>query len=398
MVKKVTVGNTSFSLNVLLLNPGKYLPIMQPLFRSSVFTHKTTEDDEKYLTRLFNVLYKKQNPTLIVATDDSGEDHIDLSAIDNSALSALGIEIIKKCPKRSKIVFKGSGNSYRMNTDEILNLTAALKHDVKLERSNTRVKYSFGIELEFTGDCRCVNRFNSAMVSLLGNDKYAPELCYRKNAGKKWILGTDSSVHRAGKQSDYMRGYELTSPILDLNSSEDLETLRTVCGYIRDIFKGEVNVTCGTHIHVSFNLENGLTATDDLIKHFARSYRKSESTLFDKLVPDRRRENHAYYSKSVSVSHLFDRYRKLNFNNVKKETNNMHLEFRQLDGTIDADKIIAWCKLQRLFIEITMHTWNAEVEKETDKPIQIQLNDVIISSILDESSKENLMKMCKLIA
>jgi hypothetical protein len=397
MVKKLTVGNTSFSLNVLLLNPNKYLPIMQPLFRASVFARKATEDDEKYLTRLFNVLYKKLNPTLVVTSDASGEDHIDLSTIDNNALSALGIEIVKKCPKRSKIIFKNSGHSYRMNTDEIKKLTAALKHDVKFERSNTRVKYSFGVELEFIGNRRLLSAFNEAMETLLG-DNYVPELRYQKNNGKKWILGTDTSVHRSGRQSYDMCGYELTSPILDLNSGEDLETLHTVCNYIETIFGGEVNATCGTHIHMSFNLENGITATDDLIKHFARSYRKSESTLFDKLVPERRRENHAYYSKSVSVSHLFDRYRKLNFNNVKKDTSNMHLEFRQLDGTIDANKIIAWARLQRLFVEITMHTWKAEVEKETDKPVQIQLDDVIISSVLDESSKENLMKMCKLIA
>ena len=98
------------------------------------------------------------------------------------------------------------------------------------------------------------------------------------------------------------------------------------------------------------------------------------------------------------MSHVWDRYRKLNFNNVNKDSDNMHLEFRQLDGTLDFDKIYSWIKLQKLFVDMTMNTWKKECD-DLDKPVKIELEDVILyDATYDNGVVENLMKMSKMIA
>jgi hypothetical protein len=71
----------------------------------------------------------------------------------------------------------------------------------------------------------------------------------------------------------------------------------------------------------------------------------------------------------------------------------MHLEFRQLNGTLNFGSIYAWCLIQRLYIELTLESW------EHSKDIKsIDLSNVIASGELTQSSIVNLMKMSKMIA
>ena len=68
-----------------------------------------------------------------------------------------------------------------------------------------------------------------------------------------------------------------------------------------------------------------------------------------------------------------------------------------MDGTLEYDKIISWVKLQKLFCEMTMDSFYRETADE-NKPIKIELSDVIVTQKLGAESIEPLMKMSKLVA
>ena len=315
-VKRITLGNATFSLNALYVNPNKYLPLMAPHFTVNQFKQKANESEDNYLRRIFNALYNKLNATDTTATAHGPVTRIPLSEGCEKILNALGIEIVKKCPKRSSVLFKHSGTRYRMNNEEMNRLFDSIHNKTNLKRRH-HPKIQIGVEMEFIGDRNKVNAFNGEMYNLVGEDRYNPEMCYNKNKGDKWVLGTDGSLRYSGSGQ---RGFELTSPILNINSKKDMEELRKVTELVKTVLNGKTNASCGTHIHMSFPVK---CATDELVMHFARSYRKSEDSLFDKVVPANRRGNKAYYSKTVSLNYLWDRYRKLNFNNVKKDTTNI---------------------------------------------------------------------------
>ena len=284
-----------------------------------------------------------------------------------------------------------------MNNEEIIKLAEAVKHDMKFKVSRKLLNsdVSFGVELEFIGKRDQINAFADAMNKAVGADKFVICGCYHKNTGKTWELGHDGSVQPRGSQCGCgMNGYELTSPIFNLSSKKDLHELETVCNLVKTHFSGVTNRTCGTHIHMSFPVEK---ASDALIEHFVRSYSKSEASLFDKLVPTERRENKARYARAASVNNMQDRYCKINVTKVKRNSDNMHLEFRQLDGTLEYDKIISWVKLQKLFCEMTLDSFHREMA-DADKPIQIELDDVIVTHQLGIESIEPLMKMSRLVA
>ena len=398
-IRKLTIGNKSFSLNALIANPDAYLPLMQQLVSASVFERKASETSDHYFTRLFNLLYSKQSRRSNIGNTATRAPRTSIPLDENchAILSALGIDVVKKCPKRSSVIFKSSGNSYKMNNEEIIKLAEAVKHDMKFKVSHKLLNsdVSFGVELEFIGKRDQINAFTDAMNKAVGADKFVICGCYHKNSGKTWELGYDGSVQPRGSQCGCgMNGYELTSPIFNLSSKKDLHELATVCNLVKTHFSGVTNRTCGTHIHMSFPVEK---ASDALIEHFVRSYSKSEASLFDKLVPTERRENKARYARAASVNNMQDRYCKINVTKVKRNSDNMHLEFRQLDGTLEYDKIISWVKLQKLFCEMTLDSFHREMA-DADKPIQIELDDVIVTHQLGIESIEPLMKMSRLVA
>ena len=398
-IRKLTIGNKSFSLNALIANPDAYLPMMQQLVSASVFERKASETSDRYFTRLFNLLYSKQSRRSNIGNTATRAPRTSIPLDENchAILSALGIDVVKKCPKRSSVIFKSSGNSYKMNNEEIIKLAEAVKHDMKFKVSRKLLNsdVSFGVELEFIGKRDQINAFADAMNKAVGVDKFVICGCYHKNTGKTWELGRDCSVQPRGSQRGCdMTGYELTSPIFNLSSKKDLHELATVCNLVKTHFSGVTNRTCGTHIHMSFPVEK---ASDALIEHFVRSYSKSEASLFDKLVPTERRENKARYARAASVNNMQDRYCKINVTKVKRNSDNMHLEFRQLDGTLEYDKIISWVKLQKLFCEMTLNSFHREMA-DADKPIQIELDDVIVTHQLGIESIEPLMKMSRLVA
>ena len=87
--------------------------------------------------------------------------------------------------------------------------------------------------------------------------------------------------------------------------------------------------------------------------------------------------------------------------NYIPNTEYLHLEFRQLDGTLDSDKIILWAKLQTLFVDSALKSWNTAKAKHEEPVIEsIKLEDVIVSDVFKNSNEsvEKLMKLAKMIA
>lgn len=398
-VKRLTIENKTFSLNALIVNPDAYLQLMRPLVSQTAFVQKVNENTEKYVTRLFNSIYNRMNPSARTGVSvTTNRQSIALDESCDKILNSLGIDVVKKCPKRSSVMFKNSGNRYRISNEQVIALADAVKRNTKYlrDRNVTNKSVNIGVELEFVGLKNKVNYFCQAMEQLVGSNRFLNYGSYNKNDGKKWILGKDCSVKPRGSQRGRgLSGFELTSPILNIGNQKDFTELQRVLDLIKEVFGGEVNSSCGTHIHMSFPVEK---ATDELVLHFARSYRKSERSLFDKVVPNNRRENHAHYSRSVSVSHVWSRYQKLNFNNVKKDAQSMHLEFRQLNGTLDYNTIYSWIKLQKLFVELTMKSYKKTHCEDVEKPVKLELEGIIIGNMLDKTATEGLMKMSRMVA
>lgn len=402
--KQVNVNGTVFSFAQFASNPDNYMELIRPLFRSATLIMRDGMDRLSFLNNLFCLMYYKKGLSYSDSSyvESAPTTHRSRRSIrTNDAqfhiLSALGIDTVKRNPKISKVMFKNSGITYKMKTADMDYLANHLKKSIDLSRNNLNV--SIGVELEFIGNRSKVAEFNNAMINLTGRYEYKG--LYNKNPGKDWVLGYDGSInHTDGYPSS---GFELTSPILHFNN-KDMNELKAVIDLIKDILDGRINKSCGTHIHMSFDC--GI-ANKELCAYFGKSYRYNEESLFDQLVPNNRRQNHSRWCRTTLVDPTpgssSQRYHKLNFANVKKNSNNLHLEFRQLDGTLDYDKIHAWIKLQKIFCELTMDSWK-EARKENVNPSdedpikQLEVSDFVISDEMDASDTESIMKMARLIA
>lgn len=384
---EVCINDRRFSFNQFKNTPNVFLPLLTDIFQRRTLVQKDNEDYTAYLTRLFYLLYYKRGFGIRNNTNSNLATIAQAPSInaDLAILNSLGINVVKHNKKTSHIVFKSSGHEYKAYNDALEKIITALKNKHNINRTSKDIK--FGVELEFLVDRseRFDNEilFDLLMSHLVGEDRYVNIGHYNHNDGKAWILGSDGSVRGRGKAS-----YELTSPILDYNSQHDLDELKNVLDLVINTFHGKINKTCGTHIHISF--DSGETSKD-LCEYFATAYNKSEASLFDKLVPVSRQADNNNYCQSCSADHINSRYRKLNLTHVTPG-DSMHLEFRQLDGTLDFDKIMAWIKVQKYFIETAMYNVN-------NKPIKLNLADLICDSeIFDEKDIEQLSKMSSIVA
>lgn len=388
--KQICVNGETFSYAQFSSDPNTYLPKIRSLFRASTLNKKQNESDSHYYSRIFGLAYYSKHLAVESATasqQTATAQHaitpevISEELTDTAILNKLGIVTSRRSAKQSQIVFKSSGNEYRVKNSDIDKLVEIVKSKAKYERSNVEIK--FGIEFEFIGLSVSSERekFNTAMKALVGTDNYCSDLRYTHNDGSKWILGVDSSLHA---REDTYRGYELTTPILTL-CEKDIDTVRQVIELVYIHLDGHPNKTCGTHVHISFDTPTEVTS--ELCFKFAKVYRKSEDSLFDKLVPTHRRENNNQYCLRTNTQR-FQRFCKLNLENVTTGSKRLHLEFRQLNGTLDLDKVIAWVKLQKLFIEVTLSSLN---EIESLSPLTLE------NAICDESFNmvdvENFMIM-----
>lgn len=403
--KSITINGIVIELTDLVDHPWAFIDILRTQFSESTFEKKSSETYENYLKRLFALLYYRQNKP--VRQNRASNRRIETrQKIDES--DNLCFDVIRRNKKLSRIAFKNSGHVYRLNTESLDSIIEAAKC-----KSNQKFKITdklIGVELEFLGDYDKLKEFTGKMRQLVGSDKFSAPMRYIRNDGSKWLLGLDGSVNPRKNDKEYTirhQGFELTSPILKLSSKKDMNTLAKVCSLIKDVFGGYTNRTCGTHIHISSPVDSSYMTNirfslseNDLLCHFVRSYRESEASLFDRLVPNGRRANNNKYCKTASVNYMHQRYRKINVTRYTPNSDYLRLEFRQLNGTLDSDMIIAWAKLQTLFINNALKSWNDAKFDKVDPIIgQIKLEDVLVSDVFKNSdSAEHLMKMAKMIA
>jgi len=198
----------------------------------------------------------------------------------------------------------------------------------------------FGIEIEFIGS---LNPVLDALRSRRIEVEYEG---HHHNTRSNWKIVSDASVHG---------GWELVSPILDTKSGA-FKDIQKVCAALNEA-GASVNRSCGFHVHV-----DARGAELGTIKNIVKFFYKFEPQ-FDKVVSDSRRNNRFCQSNRVyfrdtndcfnqvdqcrtiyELRGLFrwNRYHKLNLESLERHGT---VEFRQHQGTIDADKMIAWVKL-----------------------------------------------------
>lgn len=400
--KQINVNGTIFSFAQLTNNPDKYIPLFSSIFRTSTMNQKADESKKEYLKRLFRLAFYTKHLAVTadtqVTADNANTDEntsIQVSTVSplkaqNCVLNTLGIDVVSRAKVTSKIIFKNSGNDYKITNEYLDKLISTVNNKSKYEHPDVKIK--FGVEFEFIGlaTSNARSNFKDAMCALVGADNYNESLNYHHNSGGKWDLGTDGSLHTTSRG---FCGYELTTPILSLDSQEDLNTLKRVLELMFIHFEAHPNKTCGTHVHMSFDVPK---VTRTLIKQFAQVYKNSESTLFDKLVRADRRGSSNRYCRSVDVDYTSERFCKLNFQNAAVNSNNLHLEFRQLQGTLDYDKVIAWVKLQKMFVEYTLNAIKNNVDFSSFEGFEFE--KTICDDSFNIADIESFLVMSKAVA
>lgn len=171
---------------------------------------------------------------------------------------------------------------------------------------------------------------------------------YNHNLRDYWKVTTDSTA-----------GYEVVSPILD--GEAGLEQIVKVCEVLNTL-GCKVDKSCGLHVHVD---AHGLS--NEQIGTIFLSYARWEA-IFDSLVaPSRRDDENSYcgsLDKALGYVNRFRvdprnaaediwgdhqmRYKKVN---LKALLRHGTIEFRQHQGTTNAEKIVNWVVLLLGFVE-----------------------------------------------
>lgn len=264
-------------------------------------------------------------------------------------LESYGITLKKELKTQATIQLYNKTEDTKIANSLYDRLIAGLSNKDRAAISSFPTKIFFGVELEFVGSRKSsdLENFNKEMSNLLG-DKYYYNGNYNHNSGSTWVLGRDGSIDSFSRNIRNSYGYELSSAKLNLFNEKDIETLGKVIELIKTCLHGEINRTCGTHVHIGFKHDKVLR--DDVI-NLLYTYSNMESKIFDPAVPGNRRRNRYCKKTQPSVRNkyqkLSSRYCVFNFN---RECDNLHFEVRQLEGTLDLNTIISWARFQAYII------------------------------------------------
>ena len=279
---------------------------------------------------------------------------------NKNILSLYGIDLKKELKSSSIIKLYGNESDSKISRVLYEKLINSIENksieDVNLDN------VTFGVELEFVGSKKPedISAFNIAMTRAF-KEKYFFTGTYTHNDGTSWILGKDSSIKTNDSTLDDPFGFELSSPKLDPYNEKDIKSLIFVIDLIKNILHGEVNKSCGTHIHIGFKRSD---FKSDLYRgsicDLLSIYSVMEKTVFDTIVPTHRRRNrfcgHTQPWPRNKYQKLSSRFCEFNYDG---ECKSLHFEFRQLEGTLDINTIKYWFDFQsKILYDILCHIGN----------------------------------------
>jgi hypothetical protein len=228
--------------------------------------------------------------------------------------------------------------------------------------ANELLPFSVGVEIEinslpvgdtYTRVCNALNE--KGLNATVSGDHLA-------TASGKWLVKHDGSC-----------GNEIVSPILW--TEEDLQKIKTVCTTLRTLGAATDN-RCGLHVHIGWGVPqhdvqvhtspDGLTTTQTVshsLKRFGKRGSEAErifrffsryQEVFFMLAAAHRSDNRycrrfsdklrQQIRTNLEEADLFrtDRYTWLNGNAISRHGT---IEFRLMEGTLDADLILGWINL-----------------------------------------------------
>lgn len=242
-----------------------------------------------------------------------------------------------------------------------------MKNEFKAYTPNLDETVTFGVEIEF-----CAPRilFCDEETHFAAKRQKIQDII-DSTVNARWLVKSDCSVE--SKDVNYVGDFELVSPVL--TGKEGLEEVKKVINCLKN--NGcMVNETCGLHVHIGIR---SLCVDDfsgvynhNLVEmkpfwgalcNMVRAYAEFER-CFDLIADGNRRSN--FYCKSIRNKMLsvvccdknnerlrdilhdsYDRYVKLNVGNAVSDHGTV--EFRQMNGTLDADLAVAWIWLCQRF-------------------------------------------------
>lgn len=222
----------------------------------------------------------------------------------------------------------GGGRRIQVNVPQAgAPASTTMRRTNRVARSVIPTVQRIGVEIEFVGDAQ---RVMAAGVAL-GLDIRVES--YSHTTRTWWKIVPDGSC-----------GLELVSP--PLAGSEGFEQIRKACGALRD-GGARVNVNCGLHVHLE---AQGITVTD--VKRLVKNYTNNQGAV-DQILSRSRRGNRfcaAWTAMELTGIEACDtmeqvqravpnRYKTLNLQCFPRYGT---IEFRQHQGTHNAEKIIKW--------------------------------------------------------
>jgi hypothetical protein len=218
--------------------------------------------------------------------------------------------------------------------------------------SGVDTDFTFGVEIEFLHP-----RLTRTQVCRALNDGgiNCQDEGYTHRVSTHWKIVTDGSL------GDYINGSEVVSPVL--RDDNGFQQLTKVCEILSSL-GCKVNKRCGLHVHVGARGE-----TVDFFKSLVRLYMAAEPTVDSFMAPSRRGPhggngfcnsvrmvNRTMFDSATTVEQVatavdqdntpyavrsMRRYRKLNLQSYWQHGT---VEFRQHQGTVDAEKACNWVR------------------------------------------------------
>ena len=213
---------------------------------------------------------------------------------------------------------------------------------------NVKETRKFGVEIEFLVPSQL--HLSSLAMEMTARGLTCGIEGYNHNDVNYWKITTDSSVGGSGSTAGWV-GRELVSP--PLSSKEGKRQLRLACEALAAV-GAKVNMTCGLHVH-----HDARHLTDTAMVRVAETMAEFAWDM-DRMVSKSRRGGNTY-------CYRFDRYqldmiraiglRMYMQSSSRYQTLNLSaylrhgtIEFRQHQGSVEYDKIVAWVEVGQAMI------------------------------------------------